>query len=255
MRLIGRRMLVVGASAGIGRALAVRAVEEGAHVLAAARRGAELEKIEGCVPVTADVCAEDDCARLAETARDALGEIDVLVSCVGTAPLRMIADTDAADWRRVFDVNVVGFHQVLRACRPVLAPNAVVAVLSSESVDQPRSGLGAYSASKLALERTLTAWRVEHPGLRFCRIRVGATFPTGFGDAFDGPTLERVLKDWAARGLAQEHFMTPEEVAAVLTGVFATAADLPGVCLDELTVRSPSAVTEGFESAFGDHRP
>jgi len=67
--LSGKRVVVIGASAGIGRALAVRAVQEGAQVLMAARRGAELEKAAdeagGGHPVTVDVRAPEDCARLA----------------------------------------------------------------------------------------------------------------------------------------------------------------------------------------------
>jgi NAD(P)-dependent dehydrogenase (short-subunit alcohol dehydrogenase family) len=254
--LSGRRVLVIGASSGIGRALAVRAVQEGARVLMAARRVAELQKVAaeagGGHPVRVDVCVTEDCARLAGAARETLGQIDVLVSSVGTATLRLMADTDAEDWRRAFDTNVIGFHQALRACLPMLAPDAIVAVLSSESVDQPRTSLGAYATSKVALERTVTAWQVEHPEIRFCRVRVGQTFPTDFGNGFDSETLTRAMQDWAARGLAQERFMSPEDVAGVLVGVLGTATDHPGVCLDELSVRSSSAPATTFRDAVGD---
>jgi NAD(P)-dependent dehydrogenase (short-subunit alcohol dehydrogenase family) len=161
-----------------------------------------------------------------------------------------MADTDAEDLRRAFETNVIGFHQPMRSCLPLLAPNAVVMVLSSESIDQPRSALGAYVTSKQALERTLTAWRTEHPGIRFCRVRVGQTFPTEFGHAFDGAVLTRALGDWAARGLAQAEFMSPEEVAGVLIGILRTATDHPGVALDELMVRSASAGAATFDNAI-----
>jgi NAD(P)-dependent dehydrogenase (short-subunit alcohol dehydrogenase family) len=252
--LSGKRVLVIGASAGIGRALAIRAVREGAQVLMAARRGAELAKAAdeagGGHPVTADVRAPADCAQLAAAARQTLGQIDILAFTVGAATLALMADADADDLRRAFETNVIGFHQPMRACLPLLAPGAVVLVLSSESIDQPRSALGAYAASKQALERTVTAWRTEHPAIRFCRVRVGQTFPTEFGSAFDGATLTRALTDWAARGLAQEHFMTPEEVAGVLIGILRTATDHPGVCLDELMVRSASALTTTYDGAI-----
>jgi NAD(P)-dependent dehydrogenase (short-subunit alcohol dehydrogenase family) len=254
--LSGKRVVVIGASAGIGRALAVRAVQEGAQVLMAARRGAELEKAaaeaRGGHPVTVDARIPDDCARLAAAARQTLGQIDILAFTVGAATLSLMADTDAEDLRRAFETNVIGFHQPMRSCLPLLAPGAVVMVLSSESIDQPRSALGAYVTSKQALERALIAWRTEHPGIRFCRVRVGQTFPTEFGSAFDGATLTRALDDWAARGLAQAQFMTPEDVAGVLVGILRTAADHPGICLDELMVRSASAVTESFDRAMED---
>jgi hypothetical protein len=140
----------------------------------------------------------------------------------------------------------------MRSCLPLLAPNAVVMALSSESIDQPYSALGAYVTSKQALERTLMAWRTEHPGIRFCRVRVGQTFPTEFGSAFDGAVLTQAMADWAARGLAKAQFMTPEEVAGALVGILRTAADHPGICLDELMVRSSSAATESFDQASED---
>jgi NAD(P)-dependent dehydrogenase (short-subunit alcohol dehydrogenase family) len=256
--LSDKRVLILGASAGIGRALAVRAVQEGAQVLMAARRGAELEKVateaRGGHSVIVDVRVPEDCTRLAAAARETLGQIDVLVSTVGAATLRLMADTDAEDLRRAFETNVIGFHQPMRACLPLLVPNAVVMVLSSESIDQPFSALGAYVTSKIAMERALTAWRTEHPEIRFCRVRVGQTFPTDFGNDFDSVTLTRALDDWAARGLAQAQFMTPEEVAGVLAGVLRTATDHPGVCLDELLVRSASAGAGTFHDALEDSR-
>jgi NAD(P)-dependent dehydrogenase (short-subunit alcohol dehydrogenase family) len=172
---------------------------------------------------------------------------------VGAATLRLMADTDAEDWRHAFDTNVIGFHQVLRSCLPVLAPNALVVVLSSESIDQPRTALGAYATSKLALERAVTAWRVERPEIRFCVVRVGQTYPTGFGDAFDPEVLTRALGDWAARGLAQRRFMTPEEVAGVLVGLIGTALEHPGVCFEEVSLCSPSDLAGTYGGALAVH--
>lgn len=252
--LAGKRVLLVGASAGIGRALAIRLVRDGAQVVMAARRGAELDKAVaeagGGIPVQADVTSAADCATLAETVRDQLGQVDILVSAVGVAVLRKMADTEPADWQRTFDTNVIGFHQVLRACLPLLAPDAIVAAMSSESVDEPRVALGAYAASKVALERTITAWRTEHPGFRFCRIRVGATTPTDFGSGFDMETLVWALDEWAKRGLAHQRFMTPAEVAGAIAGLLSVAATFPGTCLDEVTVRSPSAVVTTHDQAI-----
>jgi NAD(P)-dependent dehydrogenase (short-subunit alcohol dehydrogenase family) len=251
--LAGKRVLVAGASAGIGRAMAVRASKEGARVLMAARRKDRLDETcaeaGGGEPVVADVRRAEDCARLAEAARDRLGGIDVLVVCVGVATLGMIADTSAEDWHRVFDTNVVGTHQLLQACAPVLAPRAMVMALSSETVRQPRTALGAYATSKAALDRLIEAWRAEHPQIRFTQVTVGATFPTGFGSDFEPGLLTRALNDWSVRGLAQEEFMSPDDAAEVLLGVIASATDHPGVGLDHLVIRSPSPVVGTFDNA------
>jgi len=244
--LAGRRVAVIGASAGIGRAFAVRAGKEGADLLVTARRQDRLEEVvaeAGCgIAVRGDVRDAQDCVNIADTARDRLGAVDVLFISVGYAPLRMFADTSADDWFDVMQTNVVSVHQVIRSFLPVLAPGAIVSALSSETVDQPRTALGAYSSSKAALSESLNAWRTEHPAFRFCCVTVGGTVPTEFTAAFDPDLLAIVVQDWIARGLLQETLMSPDEVADVLAGVFASASNFPHVGLEQLVVRPPSSV-------------
>ncbi|GAA0942921.1 SDR family oxidoreductase [Actinocorallia libanotica] len=242
------RVLVAGASAGIGRNFAAGAVRAGARVVLAARRAEELEKLRaeagGGIPVVTDLTSDDDCARLAETIGSELGGLDVVVSCVGAAPLKLVADTADEDWRRLFETNVLSVNRLLRRTLPLLDRSAMVLALSSESVYQPRPGIGAYSTSKAALERLIEAWRVEHPWLRFTNVVIGATMPTDFGNEFDGELLGHVLTDWISRGLAQEEFMSPSDVAEVLLGVVASGLGKPGVCMEQLVLRSPSPVVD-----------
>jgi NAD(P)-dependent dehydrogenase (short-subunit alcohol dehydrogenase family) len=244
--LAGKRVVVVGASAGIGRAFAVRAGKEGADLLIAARRRDRLEEVAaeaGCGwSVTADVRNAEDCARIADMARDKLGGIDLLFLSVGYAPLRMFADTSADDWFDVMQTNVVSLHRVIKSCLSLLAPGAIVSALSSETVGQPRTALGAYSTSKAALVESLNAWRTEHPSFRFCCITVGGTVPTEFTAAFDAELLGVVVQDWIAHGLLQETMMSPDEVADVLAGIFASALNFPLVGLEHLVVRPPALV-------------
>jgi len=245
--LAGARVLVVGASSGIGRAFAIAAVKAGAQVVLTARRAEELEKARAeaggglCVPV--DLRAADSGTRLAEAVRDHLGGLDLLVSCVGAAPLRMLADMSAEDWQHVFETNVIGVHRVLNACMPLLERDGMVMAFSTESIGQPRTGLGGYIASKAALENMIATWRAERPWLRFTIVTVGATFPTDFGSAFDLELLGQLMTDWSSRGIAHEEYMTPEGVATVLLGTAAAAWRQPGVCIEHLTLRSPSPVT------------
>jgi NAD(P)-dependent dehydrogenase (short-subunit alcohol dehydrogenase family) len=152
----------------------------------------------------------------------------------------MIIDTDAQDWRDVFETNVVGVHEVIRAHLPVLIPSAIVAALSSDSVRYPHTALGAYSSSKAAMERCLVSWRLEKPGYRFSCVEVSGTVPTDFTSAFDPDLLDTAANEWMARGLVQENLMTPEAVADVLAGVFASAIDHPDVGLESVVVKSPA---------------
>ena len=243
--LEGRRIVVVGASAGIGRAFAMRAIRDGAEVIVAARRTERLEALEAeagpCSVVELDLAASDGFERLVATVA-AAGPVDLVLSTAGASPLRHLADTTPADWEAVLRTNVSGFNELVRSMLPFVSPAAVLAAVSSESVVQPREGLAAYAASKAALESSIRGWRMEHPGHRFTCIRVGATYPTEFGAAFDGALLGPLLERWTGRGLMQEEFMDPDEVAAVLVDSLATMVAHPGVGVEDIVLRSPSAV-------------
>jgi len=244
--LEGKRVLVVGASSGIGRAFGVHAVRAGAAVVLAARRKDKLEEAAeeagGAHVACGDVSDAGDCERIVSDAVAAVGGLDLLFYSVGYSPLRHFAETTVADWRAVLDANVVGAHQVIRAAVPHVAPGAIVAAVSSEAVGQPRSATGAYNASKAALEASLRSWRVEHPRIRFSCVAVGATVPTEFGSDFDPELLAASLDDWRLRGLVQEDYMVTDELAEVLVGMFAAALRHPGIGVEHLTLRSPSPV-------------
>jgi len=244
--LTGRRVLVVGASAGVGRAFAELAIGVGAQVVLAARRAERLDEIVaatgGGLAVAGDVAVEDDRRRIVERAVAELGQIDLLFYAVGLSPLQMLEHTDADTWRSLFETNVIGLQRTLAGLVPHLAEGGIAAVLSSEMVGRPRPGLGAYGSSKAAVSESLRTWRLEHPEIRFSCVYLGATQPTEFGDAFDMATVVPLLDVWARHGLMQRDFMETTDVAALLAGVLGTALQFPGVAIEDLTLRSPSPV-------------
>ena len=134
----------------------------------------------------------------------------------------------------------------------MLTPGAIVSVLSSETIGQPRAGLGAYGASKAALEEALRCWHTEHPGVRFSCIAVGSTVPTEFGNGFDMELLTELMADWARHGLAQAAFMDTDEVGDVLVKMLAAALPYPEVNLEHVLMRSPSDVV-GSAQAMIEH--
>lgn len=249
--LSGRRILVVGASAGIGRAFGVRAARAGARVALAARRADRLaeaaEEGGGAAAIVTDLRNPEACGRLAGQAADALGEIDLVFVSAGASALAPLDDADADAWAVALDTNVIGINLILRGLRRVLAPGGIVAVCSSESVGRPRPGLVPYAASKAALEESMRGWRVEHPELRFSCVTVGATVPTEFGSAWDPELLGRMMELWAQRGVADAGLMDTGDVAEVLVGTFGVALAHPGVGVEHLTIRSPAgaAATTG----------
>jgi NAD(P)-dependent dehydrogenase (short-subunit alcohol dehydrogenase family) len=244
--LKGQRVVVVGASAGIGREIARQAIADGATVLIAARREERLTELVaeagGGIPVIVDICDPDSCASLAERVRTELGSADLVVCTAGYSPLRSFEELTSDVWRRVLEINVIGIHQLVRAVLPVLSPGAITAVMSSESTLQPRHNLGAYSSSKAALEFSMRVWRLEEAPLRFTTLVVGGTFPTDFGAEFEMEQLIPAMQNWTRHGTIQEKLMTPEGVASAVIGSLRSIIDQPDISLDTIVIRSPSPV-------------
>lgn len=258
--LHGRRVLIVGASSGVGQALAVKAVGEGAHVAVVARRAerlaATIEAAGGGTAIAADLRRVEDCARIATEVVAAIGPPELVFVSAGSSSLSWVHETGPEDWARAFETNVVGINLLFGALRPHLAPGAVVAALSSESVGSPRAGLVPYTASKAALEESLRGWRNEHPDIRFGCITIGATMPTGFADGWDTDTLVAALGRWSSDGLGQAEMMHVDDVADMLAALFAAALSHPGIGVEHITLRSPSkpgASVEEVAAWAADH--
>jgi NAD(P)-dependent dehydrogenase (short-subunit alcohol dehydrogenase family) len=175
------RTVVVGASSGLGRCLAIGLGGRGATVALMARRTDRLadaakETGPGAVAIRCDVTDEQSTRSALDQAAEAMGGIDALVYATGIGPLARLADTDAATWRSVFDTNVIGASLVTAAAIPYLTESGgVAAYLSSTSASLTPAlpGLGAYAVSKAALNKMVEAWRGEHPRVGFTQVTVG----------------------------------------------------------------------------------
>jgi NAD(P)-dependent dehydrogenase (short-subunit alcohol dehydrogenase family) len=248
-------VVVVGASAGIGREVATAAIARGARVVLAARRTDVLADVVAAAggghALAVDLTDGAALARFADAAVAELGGIDLVVHTVGYASLRRLTDCDVEQLRRTFEVNVVGVQELLRLLAPHVEPGGIVAVLSSESAERPRPGMVPYAASKAALEVLLEGWRLEHPRLRFSCVAVGATFPTDFGNEFDPELLGPTLDLWQRQGFMQAEFMEPAGVASVLLDTYAAAIAHPGVGIERVVLRSPSPVAGTLDEALG----
>ena len=191
--LEGQRVLVVGASAGIGREFALQAVA-GRRATCCLRRGGRTgwkrlaAEAGGGLPVVLDITDPDSCAAL----RKRCGPSSARSTSSSAAPAtrRCATSTTPArrTGRRVLGINVIGIHQMIRAVLAGDAPRAASSPSCRRSRPrQPRHALGVYTSSKAALEmsmRVLAAGRaprpVHHPGGRRhlphrlrCRLRHG----------------------------------------------------------------------------------
>jgi NAD(P)-dependent dehydrogenase (short-subunit alcohol dehydrogenase family) len=182
--LDGRRIVVTGASSGLG-AHAVRLLaQRGAHVVAAGRRldrlealAAELADAPGrVVPCRADVTLAEDAEALAAAAIGALGGIDVLVNNAGSEVQGPIDRLSLADFEGMFRANAVSVFLCLRAALPALRESrGMVVNLGSTVVARPPRGRFGYVASKGAVEAMTRAIAVDlgRDGIRVNCIRPG----------------------------------------------------------------------------------
>ncbi len=211
------RLLVVGATSGIGRAFALTAARAGHRVLAAGRRAERLDALRATHPnietLVGDVRSDDDCAAMVGAAVERFGGLDAFVYATGTSPLGPLVDTDGDAWRAILETNVVGAAQVCRAAIPhLLTTGGRALFLSSISADDPRPYLVAYGASKAALDAMVRGWRNEHPDLCVLRVVVGPTI-TEFGARWDPATTAELARVRAERNLVRTAPMTAEQVA------------------------------------------
>ena len=169
--LAGLRVLVTGASQGIGRALCVVAAQKGCRVLAAARSqplldelAAEIRAAGGAVAtVVADVTKPDDRAAMVKAAQEHFGGLDVLVNNAGIGATGHFMDSEPDVLRTIFETNFFGLTETTRVFLPVLKAGTTPAIVNISSVVGKRAlpARSLYSASKFAVAGFSEAIRAE----------------------------------------------------------------------------------------------
>lgn len=165
--LDGKRVVVTGAAAGLGRAFAHAFAQAGARVLAADVDGAGAREtagqIAGALWARCDVTSADSCAALADQIQTAWGGVDVLVNnaaLYGALERRPFAEIDEAVWDRVMAVNVKGVWQASRHLAPAMKAGGGGAIvnIASATVFSGSPQWMHYVASKgavIAMSRTM----------------------------------------------------------------------------------------------------
>jgi NAD(P)-dependent dehydrogenase (short-subunit alcohol dehydrogenase family) len=244
--LAGKRVLVVGASSGIGRAVACAAVKGGADVVFSARRRDALEaavaEAGGGTPVVIDVRDQTSVASGVAEAVAVLGGLDVLVYTTGMSPLAMLVDVDASTWAAVLETNVVGAALVAREAVAHLAGHGIAMFTSSIDPRRVRTGIVPYAVSKAALDTLVDGLRLEHEDVRFVDLVVGPTMPTGFGDGFDPALAGALFGPWIAGGWMTRALMDTSDLGAVIVELMATGLAHPGVDLRRVNLEPPGGV-------------
>ena len=261
-RLAGRRLLVTGASAGIGAATARAAVAAGARVALLARSVAALDalavelravgaagtgpRLELGAPrwpeetgrtraevVAADVVDPVAARSAVDRAAAALGGLDGVVNAAGVARPGPVATTPPEDWQRMLDVNVRGLLHVTQAALPHLAAAGGGDVVNLSSMSGRRVGspeMGVYAASKAAVHALSEGLRreVATEGVRVSVISPGFVRTAIFDDQDTDAARE-------LRARSVEVGLDPAQVAHTIVEVLAAP---PGMVHLEVAVLS-----------------
>jgi short-subunit dehydrogenase len=185
-----RNMVVVitGASAGIGRALAENLSQQGAMLVLSARRVEKLDELNrelGAkhLTVRADVSQTQDCTALVEQSISRFGRLDTLVCNAGYGIARAVADSTHDDVASMFATNVYGTLDPIRAAVPVMRKQYLrdgyrgqIMIVSSAAARRGLPFFGIYSATKAAQLSLAEALRVE---LKPDDIAVTSVHPIG----------------------------------------------------------------------------
>ena len=164
-------MIITGASSGIGRACALEFASRGAHVVLAARRENELNKVQVQISeaggkafyVPCDVTKRADCERLISTTIDQCGKLDILINNAGISMRADFSDLDLDVIRKLMDTNFYGAVYCTKYALPhLLEQKGSVIGISSISGQVPLPGRTGYVASKHAMDGFLNTLRLEN---------------------------------------------------------------------------------------------
>jgi short-subunit dehydrogenase len=216
-RITGSRILITGASQGIGRALAETAALRGAKVLAAARSPELLRELAeqvrtrgaGLETVQADVTSAADRQRMVEAALRHYGGLDVLINNAGIGATGHLVEVSPDRLRQIMEVNFFGMAETTRVFLPLLRQGHRPAIVNISSIAGKR-GIPArseYSASKFAVQGFSEALRAElaKDGIDVLVVSPGLT-QTNFS--------KNMIEQKAKMALDHMRGMTPEQVAA-----------------------------------------
>jgi NADP-dependent 3-hydroxy acid dehydrogenase YdfG len=187
----GRVVAITGASAGIGRATALRLAHDGATIVACARRADRLESLAAeidaaggqAMPVVADVTVERDMQDLVAAAVARFGRLDVMMCNAGFAVYGAIDDITPAQMHKLMDVNYFGTYYATRAALPVFRRQrrGHVIIVSSIAGKRGVPFMGAYSATKFAQVGLAECLRAEVAG---SDIHVSVVYPVSTDTEF-----------------------------------------------------------------------
>ncbi|MCC7349299.1 MAG: SDR family NAD(P)-dependent oxidoreductase [Phycisphaerales bacterium] len=225
-----REMVIVitGASAGIGKALAEQLSAAGAKLALAARREDRLNQLNAQLGgrhlvIPTDVSRADQCERLIQLAADHFGRLDTLICNAGYGLPRPAAQMSRQEYEAIFQTNLFGTIDCIRPAVPIMGRQDLrdgyrgqIVIVSSAAGRRGLPWFGAYSATKAAQLSLAESLRVE---LRSMNIAVTSVHPIGTDTDFF-TTAEKLSGATIPPRSAVERHQSADTVArAILRGI------------------------------------
>ncbi|MCD9195151.1 SDR family NAD(P)-dependent oxidoreductase [Streptomyces albireticuli] len=190
-----RTWFITGSSRGLGRSLAVAALEAGDQVAATARKPEQLADLvekfgDKVLPLALDVTDAQAAAAALGAARDRFGRVDVIVNNAGYANVAPVETAPEDDFRRQFETNFWGVYNVSKAALPLLKAQGGGTVVQFSSIGGRvggSAGLGSYQAAKFAIDGLTRVLATETApfGIRYLVVE-----PSGFATDWAGASMD-----------------------------------------------------------------
>jgi NAD(P)-dependent dehydrogenase (short-subunit alcohol dehydrogenase family) len=249
----GQRVLVVGASSGIGRGLAIELAAQGAIVAAAARREELLNELPGTVPLPCDVTVPAAADAMVKAAVERLGGLDALVYTVGLSRINPLHEASLDDWVELFGPNVFGAALVTRAALAHLLADGSqgrAVYLTSDSAEKPYPGLVLYCSSKAALSAYALGLASEFSALKVTEVVVGPTAGTEVANHFEPDAFGEWASRWFDEGYVRYEMLQVADVVQMIVGTL--VADAPPAQVRATGAPATSSIEEAREAAGPD---
>jgi len=237
--LDGRKILITGASSGIGEATADAIVREGGAVALGARRKDRLEEIAGkldgdAYAIEADISDEGQARSLVEQATEQMGGLDGLVNNAGVMLLGPLQGADPDEWRTMVNVNCLGLLYCTHYALPLIRDGGGGDVVNVSSVAGRTAALGSgvYNMTKWGVVGYSESLRQEgaHIGVRVTCVEPGFVETELQGHNENPMVIERIEK-------VKEQTGKVLEAADIANAIVYALAQPKHVSINEILVR------------------
>ena len=253
-----RVALIVGASEGIGKAVAEKFVMDGMNVVVFARRAELLKGVEDhlkeisgdpyCATwASGDITSESDLQAAVQKAVKIFGHLDVLVNVAAAQAAGTVMDVGPEDYAHMFGVNVMGYGLAVKAAIPELLKSESPAIVSVSSLNGnigvPNRTL--YNCTKAAVIEMTQSMACDFPSIRVNCVSPGFTASETMiaGLAITGIAPEECAKLISA-GTLMKRMAEPKEIANVIAFLASDAASY---------ITGQNIVADGGALCFGNY--